>query len=137
MRNIFGAVAAMVVFASLGLGGLDSARADDDQKLTDMQYQSCLARSANGQGPGDAPDEINTNCRCLANATVPLLTDEAKAALLSGQAPKGSPFKVTSAEYGIAVAGACPGLAKVMMNRACGKDPNSAACAEAKAAQQQ
>ena len=133
MRNIFGAVAAALIL----LANIAAARADDDQKLKDMQYQSCLARSANGQGPGDTPDEIDTNCRCLANATVPLLTDDAKAAILSGQAPQGSPFKVSSAEYGIAVAGSCPGLAKLMMNRACAKDPNSQACAEAKAAQQQ
>jgi len=136
MRNRIGAVAAaLVVFTMLGA----AARADDDQKLKDMQYQSCVTRSANGSGPGDTPDEIATNCRCLADATVPLLTDEAKAAFLSGNPASvtGDPFKVSKAEYGIAVSGACPGLAKVMMRRACAKDPNSQACAEAKAAQQQ
>src|SRR5581483_7878458 len=62
MRNRIGAVAAaLVVFTMLGA----AARADDDQKLKDMQYQSCVTRSANGSGPGDTPDEIATNCRCL------------------------------------------------------------------------
>src|SRR6202012_5469307 len=100
---------------------------ESDQKRKDVQYQSCIARSANGNGPGDTPDEVATNCHCLADATVPLLTDEAKAAFLSGNTAdlKGDPFKVSKAEYGIAVAGACPGLAKVMERRACTKDPNS------------